>query len=79
MAGLFGLSPVVLVIFPLVPFLFSLLWGNLGLAVASFVLALGIFVLVETLVNLIPLHGKGMVLDFIARELKGVRLKDHRA
>lgn len=77
--GLFGVPPVMLVIFPLIPLFFSLLWGNIGTAVVSFILALGMLLFVEILINIIPMYGKEKVLDFIENKLKGVRPGDNTA
>lgn len=77
--GLFGVPPVVLVIFPLIPLFFSLLWGNIETAVVSFILALGMLLFVEILINIIPMYGKEKVLDFIENKLKGVRPGDNTA
>ncbi len=75
--GLFGVPPVMLVTFPLIPLFFSLLWGNIGTAVVSFILALGSLIFAEILVNIIPMYGKEKVLEFIENKLKGVRLGDN--
>ena len=77
--GLFGVPPVMLVIFPLIPLFFSLLWGNIETAVVSFILALGMLLFAEILINIIPMYGKEKVLDFIENKLKGVRPGDNTA
>ena len=68
-----------LVTFPLIPLFFSLLWGNIGTAVVSFILALGSLIFAEILINIIPMYGKEKVLDFIENKLKGVRPGDNTA
>lgn len=71
--GLFGLSPLQLVIFPLILPILPLLHGNIKTGVFLYLTVLLPLIVIEIMINSIPLRSKSRILDFIEKNLGGTR------